>query len=56
MSTITEDRIREIIKEELVKLSLSVESNTESVDGEYIKFIVGVGLNLDGEQISWSDD
>jgi len=59
MSAITEDRIREIIKEvvreELQNLSISVDSSTESIDGEYIKFLTGVCLSLKDEVISCAD-
>lgn len=56
MSNITEERIREIIREELASnLSIDVETNTETVDGEYIKFVTGVSLTLGDEVISWSN-
>lgn len=57
MSDITEERIREIIREELdKKLSVTVTSNTESIGGDYVNFLTSVGLEYDGEQISWASE
>lgn len=57
MSNITEERIREIIREELDrKLSITVSSSTEDIAGEYVSFITAVGLEFDGEQISWASE
>lgn len=53
MSDLTEDRIREIIREELEHLSIRLGSRSEFIDGYSVDVADSVHLDFKEEALTW---